>query len=211
VFEDGQLKQVPPFARPRDIALPDPYGTHPQYIIPHPEPLTLSKSLAEKGVRLVEARGTWPPKNMRLIRAMFEWGLLRNDRVVVDQCEVGVLDAVFAHCLQSKEGRETELYGYALHVEVIGSKDGQPVQYVLTHTHPPSDGSVEDWTGLRAYTRCVGIPMSIGAQLIANGKAKGVGAVPPELAFEPGEVFEELRKRKIRVHEQVNCPPKDGA
>ena len=56
VFEDGQFIQVPPFARPRDIALPDPYGTHAQYIIPHPEPLTLSKSLAAKGVRLVEAR-----------------------------------------------------------------------------------------------------------------------------------------------------------
>jgi lysine 6-dehydrogenase len=210
VFEDGQFIQVPPFARPRDIALPDPYGTHPQYIIPHPEPLTLSKSLAAKGVRLVEARGTWPPKNMRLIHAMHEWGLLRNDKVVVDQCEVGVLDAIFAHCLQSPEGRETELYGYALHVEVTGSKDGQSVQHILTHTHPPSDGSIEDWAGLRAYTRCVGIPMSIGAQLIARGKAKAVGAVPPELAFDPVEVFEELLKRQIYVHEQVNCPPKGG-
>jgi saccharopine dehydrogenase-like NADP-dependent oxidoreductase len=210
VFEDGQFIQVPPFARPRDIALPYPYGTHPQYIIPHPEPLTLSKSLAAKGVRLVEARGTWPPKNMRLIRAMHEWGLLRNDKVVVDQCEVGVLDAIFAHCLQSPEGRETELYGYALHVEVTGSKDGQSVRHILTHTHPPSDGSIEDWAGLRAYTRCVGIPMSIGAQLIAAGTAKGVGAVPPELAFDPAEVFEELQKRRIYIHEQVHGPPKDG-
>lgn len=35
VFEDGEFKPVPPFARPRDIALPEPYGTAPQYIIPH--------------------------------------------------------------------------------------------------------------------------------------------------------------------------------
>jgi saccharopine dehydrogenase-like NADP-dependent oxidoreductase len=207
VFEDGQLTRVPPFARPLEITLPEPYGTHTQYIIPHPEPLTLSKSLIHKGVRLIEARGTWPPKNMRLLRALYEWGVLRNDQVYVDDREVGVLDAVFAHCLQSPEGRETDLYGYALHVEVTGMKDGQAMQHVLTHTHPPSDGSVDDWARLRAYTRCVGIPLSIGAQLIAAGKARGTGAVAPELAFEAAEVFAELKRRQILVHHEVSSPP----
>jgi saccharopine dehydrogenase-like NADP-dependent oxidoreductase len=207
VFEDGQLRQVPPFARPREIRLPEPYGTCVQYIIPHPEPVTLSRSLADKGVRLVEARGTWPPRTMRLIRALDEWGILRNERVRVGDCEVGVLDAVFAHCLQSPEGQETDLYGYALHVEVRGTKAGRPTQHVLTHTHPPSDGSVPDWSGLRAYTRCVGIPMGIGAGLIAAGKAKTTGAVPPELAFDPTEVFAELEKRQIFIHEEIMSPP----
>ncbi len=206
VFEDGQLKQVPPFARPRDIALPEPYGTHTQYIIPHPEPVTLSKSLGPKGVRLVEARGTWPPRNMRLIRSLYEWGMLRNDNVRVGEQEIGVLDAVFAHCMQSPEGRETDLYGYALHVEVRGQKDGEAVEHVLTHTHPASDGSVEEWGGLRAYTRCVGIPMSVGAQLIAAGRARGSGVVAPELAFDAATVFAELEKREIRVHHQVSSP-----
>lgn len=208
VFEDGQFKQVAPFARPRDIRLPEPYGVHPQYIIPHPEPVTLSRSLASKGVRLVEARGTWPPKNMQLIRALHEWGMLRNDKVVVGGSEVGVLDVVFAHCRQSQEGRETELYGYALHVEVVGVKNGQPVQYVLTHTHPPSDHSVPDWGGLRAYTRCVGIPMSIGAQMIAKGQARAVGVVAPEMALDADAVFRELEKRQIHIHQQVHSPPR---
>lgn len=203
VFENGELKPVPPFARPRDVTLPQPYGTHTQYIIPHPEPLTLSKSLASKGVRLVEARGTWPPKNMRLLRALHEWGMLRNDTVQVGGGQVGVLDAIFAHCLQSPEGRETELYGYALHVEVTGKKDGRPVRHLLTHTHPASDGSVEDWAGLRAYTRCVGIPLAIGVQLIAVGKARGTGTVAPESAFGPSDVFAELTKRHIQVHHKV--------
>jgi saccharopine dehydrogenase-like NADP-dependent oxidoreductase len=210
VFEDGQLKQVPPFARPREITLPEPYGTHTQYIIPHPEPVTLSRSLAGKGVRLVEARGTWPPKNMRLIRAMFEWGMLRNDTVRVDDKEVGVLDAIFAHCLQSPEGRETELYGYALHVEVIGAKHGRREQHILTHTHPPSDGSVPDWAQLRAYTRCVGIPMSIGAQLIAAGQVRGSGVVPPELAFDAETVFAELARREIQIHHEVHSLPAEA-
>jgi len=212
VFEDGELRQVPPFARPRIIELPAPYPALPQYIIPHPEPLTLSKSLAHKGVRLVEARGTWPEKNMHLIRALFDWGMLANPAVRVGNVEVGILDAIFAHCLRTPIGRETELYGYALHVEVIGQCHGQPMRHVLTHTHPPSDGSVESWAGLRAYTRCVGIPLSIGAQLIARGEAGGFGTLAPERAFVPREVFDQLRQREIIIHHEAapiteeSCP-----
>jgi saccharopine dehydrogenase-like NADP-dependent oxidoreductase len=204
VFENGQLLQVPPFARPREIRLPEPYGTHVQYIIPHPEPRTLSKSLASKGVRLVEARGTWPPKTMRLIRTLYEWGIFRNDTVELEDGRGGVLDAVFAHCLQSPEGQETDLYGYALHVEVRGTRNGQEMQHVLTHTHPASDGSVGDWAGLRAYTRCVGIPLAIGTQLIASGKVRINGVVAPELAFEPNEVFAELARRGIEIQHAMS-------
>ena len=65
VFEDGKFIQVPPFARPREVKLPEPYGTSIEYIIPHSETVTLSQALKEKGIRLVETRGTWPQKNMQ--------------------------------------------------------------------------------------------------------------------------------------------------
>ena len=52
VYEDGKFIQVPPFARPRKVKLPMPYGDTVQYIIPHSETITLSKALKEKGVRL---------------------------------------------------------------------------------------------------------------------------------------------------------------
>jgi saccharopine dehydrogenase-like NADP-dependent oxidoreductase len=207
VFEDGQFVQVPPFARPRMIELPEPYGTHAQYIIPHPEPLTLSKSLADKGVRLVEARGTWPPKNMALLKALYEWGFMENASVSLNGTDVGVLDAIFAYLRHSEAGTTTDLNGYALHVEVEGRRDGRPLSLVLTHTHPASDGSVADWAGLRAYTRCVGIPLGIGAQLIATGQAQGPGVVPPELAFDPADVFEMLAKRQIFVHQKRTPTP----
>lgn len=205
VFEDGELIQVPPFARPRMIELPEPYGANYQYIIPHIETMTLSKSLADKGVRLIEVRGTWPQKNMQLIRALYDWGFLRNDKVKVNGAEIRIMDAIAAYWLQSPEGQTTELYGYSLHVEVTGTKDGKDIKHVLIHTHPASDGSVKDWEGLRAYTRCVGIPLSIGAQLIAAGKVKGAGTLSPELAFDPAEVFKELEKRDIMIHEQINA------
>lgn len=204
VYEDGRFIQVPPFARPRNIELPEPYGTLPEYIIPHSETKTVAQYLADKGVKLIEVRGTWPAKNMELIKALYEWGFMRNDQVKVGDAKVGIMDAIDSYLMQAPEGRTTELYGYALHVEVIGTKDGKKVQHILTHTHPRSDGSVKGWEKLRAYTRCVGIPMAIGTQMIASGKVNRSGVIIPELAFDPSGVSKELEKRRILIHEKIN-------
>jgi len=202
VYEDGQFIQVPPFARPLDVELPGPYGTHPEYIIPHSETKTVAAYLKEQGKRahLIEVRGTWPPKNMQLVRALYDWGILRNEKIRIAGVEIGIMDAVAAYLMQYPVGRETELYGYALHIDVTGTKGGQKVRYLLTHTHPASDGSVAGWEKLRAYTRCVGVPMAIAAQIIARGKVKRTGVVMPEFAFDPEEIFRELEKRRILVH-----------
>lgn len=203
VYENGQFIQVPPFARPREIELPQPYGRLTQWIIPHAETRTLPRSLPDKGIRLIEVRGTWPPKNMQLIRALYDWGLLSNPKVPVNGVEIGIMDAISSYLINSPVGRETELWGYALHVEVIGTKDAQNVRHILTHTHPPSDGSVKGWEKLRAYTRNVGIPMSIGAAIIARGEVKNTGVLAPEQAFNPAEIFRELERRQIFVHEKI--------
>ncbi|MEN6485905.1 MAG: saccharopine dehydrogenase C-terminal domain-containing protein, partial [Syntrophobacteraceae bacterium] len=203
VFENGKFIQVPPFARPREIKLPEPYGPNPQYIIPHSETVTLAKYLANKNVKLIEVRGTWPPKNMSLIKALYEWGFMTNPKVKINGAELNIMDAVGAYLMQAPEGKVTELYGYALHVEVVGTQKGKKVKHTMWHTHPTSDGSVKDWENLRAYTRCVGIPMSVGAMLIASGKAGTVGATIPEYAFNPVDVFSELAKRQILMHEEV--------
>jgi lysine 6-dehydrogenase len=203
VFEDGQFIQVPPFARPRKIELPPPYGRAVQYIIPHAETRTLARALKSKGVRLIEVRGTWPQPNMQLIRALYDWGFLRNDPVELQGAQFGIMEAIAAYLMQSREGRQTELYGYALHVEVVGSRHGQLHQHTLVHTHPPSDGSVPDWAGLRAYTRNVGIPLSIGAQLLASGAVRKTGVLIPEDAFDPTTIFTELKRRGLHIHETV--------
>lgn len=203
VYENGEFVQVPPFARPRDIKLPEPYGQTVQYIIPHAETKTLSQALADKNVQLIEVRGTWPQQNMHLVRGLYDYGIMRNPKVTVNGTEVGLMDIIGDYLLESKEGQETELYGYSLHVEVIGMKDGVQKCHVLYHTHPPSDGSVEGWEKLRAYTRNVGIPMAIATELLAKGKVKKKGILIPEDAFDPEMIFEQLEKRGIYIHEEV--------
>jgi len=204
VFEDGEFKQVPPFARERMIKLPEPYGENPQWIIPHSETVTGQKYLKDKGVRLIEVRGTWPPKNMRLVKALYEWGFMRNDKFAYKGVEMGIMDAIGAYLMQSEEGTNTDLYGYSLHIQVIGTRNGRKVEHILTHTHPSSDGSVPGWEGLKAYVRNVGTPMGVAAVLMAENKIEGTGAVIPEYAFDPEDVFAELKKRKIIIHEEIS-------
>jgi len=40
-------------------------------------------------------------------------------------------------------------------------------------------------------------------QMIARGKAAGTGVVMPEFAFDPKDIFDELKKRGIVMHEKV--------
>ncbi|MED1795785.1 saccharopine dehydrogenase C-terminal domain-containing protein [Brevibacillus nitrificans] len=203
VYENGEFKQVPPFARPREIELPAPYGKTVQYIIPHAETKTLAQALSPKGVKLIEVRGTWPQKNMALVKALYDYGFLRNDKITVGETQIGILDCISQYLYNSSEGKETELYGYSLHVEVTGAREGRQVRHVLYHTHPASDGSIAGWEKLRAYTRNVGIPMAIATELIARGAVNKTGVITPEEAFDPAVIFAELAKRQIVIHEEI--------
>lgn len=203
VYEDGQLKQVPPFARERLIPTPAPYGTNPQYIIPHSEVHTAKDYLKKIGkpARLIEVRGTWPQKNMRLIRALYEWGIMRNESFTYKNQEMKIIDVIGAYLQQKEEGKTTELYGYCLYIQMLGEKGGKKYEQVLYHTHPKSDGSVKGWEGLTAYIRNVGTPMGAAALLIGQGKSQGIGCVSPEDAFDPKDMFAVLESVGIKIHQ----------
>lgn len=203
VYEDGKFVQVPPFARPLEVQLPEPYGKHVQFIIPHSETITLAEFLKSKNVKLIEVRGTWPPDNMSLLRELYNWGFLKNTTVEINGYKIGIMDAIGRFLINSEKAKNTDLYGYALHVEVIGFINGNKVKYVVTHTHPASDGSVPGWEKLRAYTRCVGIPFAIAVHLICEHKFSGVGVSIPEKVFNPKDIFNELKKRDILIHENI--------
>jgi saccharopine dehydrogenase-like NADP-dependent oxidoreductase len=62
---------------------------------------------------------------------------------------------------------------------------------------------METWDGRRAYSKNVGIPLSIGAQMMADGKAMKKGVDGAETMLPAEEFVNELRKRDFVINESL--------
>lgn len=62
---------------------------------------------------------------------------------------------------------------------------------------------MEKWDGQRAYAKNVGIPLSIGAQLLAQGKVKKKGVDGAETMLPAEKFVAELRKRDFVINESL--------
>jgi saccharopine dehydrogenase-like NADP-dependent oxidoreductase len=82
---------------------------------------------------------------------------------------------------------------------VLGEKGGRRTRCTYRSAHPPQ----EVWGGESAYFKNVGVPLAIGAELIATGQVSARGVVPPERALPVRPFFEALAQRGITVEETI--------
>jgi saccharopine dehydrogenase-like NADP-dependent oxidoreductase len=198
-YADGKYHPQPPMAESRTVKFEPPYGELSVYYVPHPETFTLPKLVPR--VKKVETMGTWPPKVMNMLKQILNYGFFEKETIEYKGQKFDTLDFLGNMLNQVAGGTETVLWGYALRVEVIGKRNGREVEHVLTHSHPLS----EKWGGPRAYAKNVAIPLSIGAQLMVDGRAKvDSGYRSAYEVYDPVEFFKELKKRGIQVHESVH-------
>jgi len=195
-YKDGEFHRVGPFEGLKTVNFPGPIGEQEVCYIPHPETRTMPRSL---GAKAVSVHGCFPPHAMRLARTMLESGLYSEKPITVKGVETTAFDMMFELLLQLPESKENPLWAYGLVVEVYGQRDGRDVKIRLWNRNTP----MEEWGGPAAYYKNIGIPLSIGAQMIGRSDVKVRGVVPPETAIDPDIFFAELRKRGIEVHERV--------
>jgi lysine 6-dehydrogenase len=198
-YEDGVFYPVPPFAGEKVVNFPEPIGQQKVYVVPHDETYTFSKSYQKMGLRRVSTRGCFPPQVMRLMKAMLEAGLFSEEPVELLNRQTNPLAAMEALLLALPVSKENPIWAYGLIVELWGQRGDRQVKVTYWNTHPP----MEEWGGKAAYYKNVGIPLAIGAQMLAKGQVKGRGVLPPEQALDPEIFFSELARRGIIVHEQV--------
>jgi len=196
VYENGQFRSVGPFEGIKTVNFPGPIGEQEVCYIPHPETVTIPKSL---GAKKVSVQGCFPPRAMRLARAMLDHGLYGEEPVAVKGIEAKPLELMHELLIQLPESKQTPLWAYGLLVEVCGKRDGRDVKVTLWNRHPPQ----EEWGGTAAYYKNIGLPLSIGAQMIARGDVTHRGVIPPETALDPQIFFKELARRRIEIHERI--------
>jgi lysine 6-dehydrogenase len=197
-YKDGRFHPVGPFEGAKKVTFPGPIGEQEVFYIPHPETLTMPDSL---GARAVSVHGCFPPHAMRLAKAMLESGLYSEEAITVNGVQTTAYEVMYQTLLQLPESKHTPLWAYGLLVEVYGQRDGRDVKITLWNRHP----SPEEWGGPAAYYKNIAIPLSIGAQMIAQGDVDVKGVVPPETALDPTIFFSELHKRGIEIHERVEA------
>jgi lysine 6-dehydrogenase len=195
-YKDGEFHRVDPFEGLKIVDFPGPIGEQEVCYIPHPETRTMPDSL---GAKAVSVHGCFPPHAMRLAKAMLESGLLSGEKITVKGIETTPFEMMYELLFQLPESKQTPLWAYGLVVKVYGKRDGRDVKVTLWNRHP----SMEEWGGQAAYYKNIGIPLSIGAQMIARGDVTHRGVVPPETALDPEIFIAELARRRIEIHEKI--------
>jgi len=165
-------------------------GTYRVYAYPHPETITLPHYL--KGVKRVTNLGlVLPPAYAELIKGMVKLGITDEEPVEVQGQKVIPLEFAVAFILAQrqrlmKEAGITEPMG-CLKIVVKGYKDGGKDTYIFSMS---SRGQ-----GMGEGT---GIPAAIGAIMMATGKIKEKGVLPPEACVNPMDLLE-LAKTKVKA------------
>jgi saccharopine dehydrogenase-like NADP-dependent oxidoreductase len=165
-------------------------GTYRVYAYPHPETITLPKYL--KGVKRVTNLGlVLPPPYAELIKGMVRLGVTDEEPMEVQGQKVVPLEFAVAFILARRgrlmlEAGLTEPMG-CLKIVVKGYKDGGKNTYVFSMS---SRGQ-----GMGEGT---GIPAAIGAIIMATGRIKEKGVLPPEACVNPMDLLE-LAKTSVKA------------
>jgi lysine 6-dehydrogenase len=191
-YRDGEFHWVGPFADLKKVDFGGQIGEQEVCIIPHPETRTMPKSL---GASRVSVHGCFPPRAMNLAKTLLEWGLYSEEPFQYKGVEINSLEMIHQLLLRSPQTKDTDIWAYGLVVDVFGRKDGRKVKAHLWNSHPPQ----EKWGGQAAYYKNIGIPLSIGAQLISKGEVTARGVIPPEEAYDPEVFTAELARRGIEI------------
>jgi lysine 6-dehydrogenase len=199
-YEDGHLIEVQPFDGAQFITFQPPVGNQEVYFVPHSETHTLPRFIG-RGLRRVDVRGAWRPETMQALRLFLNYRLITSDAVLVNSTKLYAREFLRAHLLQVEangNARDEGDWAFLLYVEVKGTRDGREAYRRYRTSHP----GMSDW-GQQVTAKMTGIPVSIGAQLLAHGEVQGRGVMAPEAAFEPARFIAELARRGIRVEERI--------
>jgi saccharopine dehydrogenase (NAD+, L-lysine-forming) len=181
---DGQMVEVRSFVDGRErVAFPAPVGPLDVYHVGHPEPIMLSRSYPE--ARCVDDKATFnPPDINQLIVRLGDLVRRGNGPLEVGEHRVDVMDFagayLRAHCEQVT-GVPQEA---ALLVRVRGRKNGKSIDVCFSAAGPLAPAT--------------GIPASIGAIMLAQGKVTAKGVLPPELCIDTDDfIYEMLTRRNV--------------
>ena len=181
-FQNGKFIEVRAFVDGKEtVEFPKPFGKFEVFHIGHPEPITIPRYM--KKVKYVDTKCALNPPSVKdVILSLGDMGFSSEEPLDVKGASVTPLDfaAAFVYKLSSQI-KDVPKLG-AMRVEVRGMKSGKKTGIIFASTGKMNEGT--------------GIPVSIGAQMLAKGKIKDKGVFAPEGCIDPSEFITEFMKRE---------------
>jgi len=189
-WENGKIvRNMPPFALPREFEFPEPIGKQETHTIPHWEPVTLPlvPVIKQKRTKRIVVRGIFHYGVTRLVRTLLENGIYEAEPIKINGVEVSPLEVVMKHIKRQGVQQWEDPYRLAerlgfnpqniLSVEITGYKNGMDKRTVYHSQLPYPFFDGKPVTCLMEYGTYVGVACSISLQMLAHGEIPEKGAV----------------------------------
>jgi saccharopine dehydrogenase-like NADP-dependent oxidoreductase len=181
-MEEGVMKEVQSFIDGKELLeFPAPIGKVEVFHIGHPEPITLSRSFPS--AKIVDNKATFLPAIIN--QYILDLGKLVREAdgpLSVNGSPVDAMDFAASYLLKKCKKFKNVPLEAGLLVNLKGRKKGKTKKIMFS-----SVGRLGSATG---------VPASIGAIMIAQGKVKLTGAMPPEVCIEPHDFLYEVLDRR---------------
>lgn len=178
-FQDGKFIEVQAGSGKEIVDFPTPLGKITVFHLGHPEPVTLPRYLP--GVQAVSLKGGLAENYLHsLAKTIVALGLTST---ASRKQKLGTLMKKMLPLFPTAKDRSLS----GARVDITGVRHGKKVQVT--------------YTTVDRMRRLTGIPLSIGACMLAQGKIKRCGVFGPEAegAINPDDFLQELARRDIKI------------
>lgn len=206
VYEDDELKNLRPRARPDVFHFKDPVG--PQVIMgfPHPEPRHLSESFPKTGIKHIMYRQAFDPDSELKYCFLRDLGFAnKTEAIEVKGTKVIPFDVLKVLLDQlppeKKKPAHTVSEGNCL---VQGWQDGKKVEIRLMIRTSPDSEMHQRYTGKGAFgSYRTGICGAMAGVLLGRGLITKKGVYRPELCVPPELYIQEQAKVGMEIEETI--------
>ena len=199
VFENGVAEGRNPLAMQKNIEFGDPVGTQPAIFTLHSEVATLPMTYKDKGIKNVYFRLALPRELHEKLELFVKLGFGKPEPIETAEGKFHPRK-ILAHMISQIPYSKPKVNDVEiLRVDVKGKKGSEDVHIVMFET-ATSDSSRQ----ISAGDLNTGVPPSIVAQMIVDGRIQAHGVLAPEVAVDTEQYFAELAKRNCKIRKVVN-------
>ena len=204
VYEDGELRNEEPRARPEVFNFKPPVG--PQIIMgfPHPEPAHLSESFPDRGIKHIMYRQAFDPDSERKYQFLRDLGFKNQTEPIDVQGQKVIpfeLLKVMLDQLPPEEKKPSHIISEGNCV-VQGWKDGKKVEIKLMIRTSPDSEMHERFTSKGAFgSYRTGICGAMAGVILGRGQIPKKGVYRPEQCVPPEIYIAEQIKVGMEVEE----------